>query len=234
MGDELVVEKTGDGSDTIFNPVTGQHYHSKFGAIEESELVFIRNGLRFFMEHCTNVFPDNGCIHILEAGFGTGLNTLLTQAEAEKNCRHIRYTSVELYPLTSEIWQTLNYPVSAGCADDPWIFEKIHNSPWGESVTISPHFSLEKLAEDLKHITPGPGQFHIIFFDAFSPDFQPELWTTEIFIKLYDSLVPGGIFVTYSVKGSIVRALKAAGFTTEKLSGPSGKRHVLRAIKNPA
>lgn len=233
MGDGLVVDRTGDGSDTVLNSETGQHYHSTFGAIEESELVFIRNGLRFFMEHCTDVLSDDGCIHILEAGFGTGLNALLTQAEAEKYHSHVQYTSVELFPLPAEIWQKLNYPVSAGSADDPGIFEKIHNSPWGESVRISPHFTLEKLQADFLYFTPGQEQYHIIFFDAFSPDFQPELWTTEIFTKLYDSMVPGGIFVTYSVKGTIVRAMKAAGFTTEKLPGPSGKRHVLRAVKNP-
>ncbi|VAW26211.1 tRNA (5-methylaminomethyl-2-thiouridylate)-methyltransferase [hydrothermal vent metagenome] len=210
--------KTKDGSHTLFNEKAGEHYHSVFGAIQESEHIFIRAGL----EGYKNLENE---LRILEIGFGTGLNGLLTLNWAEKHHQHIQYTGIEAFPVMQSTLKELNYPVLLHV--DSTIFMKMHSS--SERRQILSFLSLHVLYEKLRDYHPASNRFHVVFFDAFSPDSQPEMWTEEVFVKLYNALVPGGILVTYSCKGTVKRALKAAGFRLEKLPGPPGKREFLRA-----
>ena len=251
---------TGDGSHSLFVPELNEHYHSTFGAIQESEFIFIESGIHYFNQLLSSAIwhlascichpasailhPASGILHpasgiphppppitILEIGFGTGLNALLTQIEAERTGQKISYTSLEAYPLDCDIWSRLNYPHRLGA----WVigvFEQLHEVPWNKPEVISPMFTLHKINGNLETFRPGKDEFNIIFFDAFGPDVQPELWTPGIFKSLFLSLKKEGILVTYSVKGTVVKALQSAGFYTEKLPGPPGKRHILRALKN--
>jgi tRNA U34 5-methylaminomethyl-2-thiouridine-forming methyltransferase MnmC len=163
-------------------------------------------------------------------GFGTGLNALLTLMEAEKNNRLIHFTTLELFPLLQEQVAMLNYCSQLQIEDLQPTFELLHTCPWEEKVAVSRHFSLYKKQQSLLDITAAD-QFHLIYFDAFAPAAQPELWTTTAFEKLYQSLLPGGVLVTYCSKGDVRRAMQAAGFMVEKIPGPPGKREMVRAVK---
>ena len=228
----LEVIRTSDGSDTLFRGDLNQHYHSTFGAVQESRHIFIETGLLHLVEKLTHTHR-NGTppFHLLEIGFGTGLNALLTQAEAEKHGIPIKYTAIEAFPLEERYWRELNYPHFFSSDDISAVFTAIHDAKWNEAAEISPHFTLNKIHCTLEAYFPEASDFDLIYFDAFGPDAQPELWTDQIFQHLYNGLCEGGVLVTYSVKGAVVRALRAAGFQTEKLSGPPGKRHILRATK---
>jgi tRNA U34 5-methylaminomethyl-2-thiouridine-forming methyltransferase MnmC len=205
---------TSDGSQTLRHHITGETYHSVNGAVAESMHVFIHNG---FEAH-----PARH-VRILEAGFGSGLNALLTLHAAENTGRSVEYTAIELYPLGPEIVREMDY------ASDP-LFVKMHDTPWNGKYDITEWFSLTKIDGDLAD-TQFTTIFDIVYYDAFAPDSQPELWTEEIFRRIYDALAPGGILVTYSAKGDVKRALRAAGFTVSRLEGAPGKRHMLRAVK---
>ncbi len=169
-------------------------------------------------------------LQLLEIGFGTGLNTLLTLAEAHNSHIHVQYTAVEAYPLVREEWVAMNYGQLVDLENAAILFEAIHLAPWGEMATISEYFSLEKIQADFRS-SDYQGSYDLIYFDAFGPRVQPELWTEEIFAKLFSYMKPNGILVTYSAKGSVRRAMKAAGFEVERLAGPPGKREMLRAIR---
>lgn len=208
-----------------------EHYHSSFGAIQESQHIFINHG--FAVVAGAGEFDSMKELRILEVGFGTGLNALLTLAEAERRSIRVRYTSIEPFPIEAATWQQLNYP---RLIDSPALskqFETLHLSAWNHPTEISDHFILEKINSGLQEFNTAGVPYHLIYFDAFGPDVQPELWTPAIFERLYACLLPGGILVTYSVKGSVIRALKSAGFKVEKLPGPPGKRHITRAIRPP-
>ncbi len=237
---------TGDGSHSLFVPELNEHYHSTFGAIQESEFIFINAGLKFMTSPPDPLslkargsspsplrgWPGSGNhLGILEIGFGTGLNALLTQIDAEESEIPILYSSMKAYPLARGNWTHLNYPEQTGKPGMTEIFSSIHKAVWNEPIQISPHFTLHKIHGKLQEFDPGTDIFDLVYFDAFGPDAQPELWTAEIFAVIFQSLKSGGILVTYSVKGSVVRALRSAGFATEKLPGPPGKRHILRAVK---
>ncbi len=200
--------------------------------MQESLHIFVETGLRHTLE---KVFSDkanrDGGLHILEAGFGTGLNALMTFIEAEKQGVEIHYTAIEAFPLDENFWKPLNYPKLFGSIDYSQMFTRIHQASWNQSVVISPFFTIHKMHVPIETYLPRDGVFNLIYFDAFAPDAQPELWTEEVFRNLITGLVPGGVLVTYSVKGDVVRALRAAGFQTEKLPGPPGKRHILRATR---
>jgi len=219
---EMVI--SGDGSNTLFVPALSEHYHSTFGAVAESMQVFIRNGF-------SCLAPALNSIHILEIGFGTGLNAFLTLIAAETAGKRVIYHALEPFPLEAEIWERLNYPALPGYTDFKSRFGELHRACWDRSVEITPGFTLYKSQVDLKHYLPPAGYFQLVYFDAFGPSVQPELWTEAVFSKLYKGLNPGGILTTYSVKGTVVRAVKDAGFTVEKLPGPPGKRHIMRATK---
>jgi tRNA U34 5-methylaminomethyl-2-thiouridine-forming methyltransferase MnmC len=228
----LQIVSTRDGSDTFFHEGLNQHYHSTFGAVQESRYIFIETG---FLRAIEKFHPGIGnglmCLNILEVGFGTGLNALLTLIEAEKHAIKVHYTAIEAFPLEEDCWRGLNYPHLFGSVDYSKVFAKLHFAKWNGLAEISPNFTLQKIHIKLEAYLPAPGIFDLVYFDAFGPDAQPELWTELIFRNLAGELSSGGILVTYSVKGTVVRALQSAGFQTEKMAGPPGKRHILRAVK---
>lgn len=212
---------TGDGSHTIFVPDIEEHYHSVHGAVQESEYIFVRNGFNFCKK--------NNPVNIFEAGFGTGLNALLTAVRAVKENRIVHYLSIEKYPLPEKIIRSLNYkefiPEEYG-----FLFEKIQSAAWNISQKITSGFTLKKIKDDLLNFKL-KGLFDLIYFDAFAPDKQPEMWTPEILGKMSDHLAPEGILVTYSAKGEVKRNLKRCGLEVELLSGPPGKRQFIQAKK---
>ena len=213
---------TADGSKTIFIPEMNEQYHSVNGAITESEYVFIDKGFVFHQKKDPVVF---------EVGFGTGLNALLTALNAEKNNRPTTYYSIEKYPLAAETVKTLAY---GNIISDEAIkiYEKIHLCEWGQTTRISPYFCINKINADfIEFSVNSMPMFDIIYFDAFAPDRQPEMWTPEIFQKIYANCLPNAMFVTYSAKGEIRRQLAKVGFEMERLNGPPGKKHMLRGIK---
>jgi tRNA U34 5-methylaminomethyl-2-thiouridine-forming methyltransferase MnmC len=220
MRKEIIV--TADGSSTIIVPELSVTYHSIHGAIQESRHVFIEAGLKYSLDHLATK-----TLNIFEMGLGTGLNAFLTAIEAIHSKRETYYTTVEQFPLVPEETISLNYPDILGHVD---LFNAIHFSKWNEPVTINEHFILEKINVDLMNFLPSQ-HFNLVYYDAFAPDAQPELWTKEIFEKLFFMLEPGGILVTYCSKGDVRRAIMAAGFKIEKLKGPPGKREMLRAVR---
>jgi tRNA U34 5-methylaminomethyl-2-thiouridine-forming methyltransferase MnmC len=215
---------TGDGSHTLFIPELKEHYHSTYGALTESIHVFIRNGL--------DCFGGSGEISIFETGFGTGLNALLTSVNAARMKVKVWYTALEKYPVDPQIVKQLNYPLLLKDSDNDAerLFAAIHEAGWERMTEIHPLFHLKKIKGDLCTYIPD-ASFDLVYFDAFAPDKQPEMWTGEIMHRLVSAMKPGGIFATYCVKGSVKRILKDCGLTVEKLPGPPGKREILRARK---
>ena len=217
--------RTADGSATIYLPEWNEHYHSKHGALQEARHVFIESGLRHYLEKKS---PER--LNVLEIGFGTGLNALISYYEAMKANLVLDYTGVEAYPVTPEELESLEYAGLFSEEDASEIFEKMHGISWGKKNEISPLFYLQKEQMFFKDIK-AEDLFDLIFFDAFGPRVQPDLWTEEIFLKMYRSLRQDGVLVTYSAKGSVRRAMQAVGFLVARLPGPPGKREMLRATK---
>lgn len=220
--------KTEDGSATLFIPEWNESYHSKHGAIQEAYHVFIRNGL--------DLMKTDSPISILEIGFGTGLNALITLLESHKRNLKIKYTGIEKFPVSKEEFALLDYPYSLHGIEgnDQFQLEFIQSnysilmeSNWEEMNAISPQFQLKKIQADFMEFDYTKENFDLIYFDAFGARVQPELWTEELFQKMIPSLKTNGIFTTYSAKGSVRRALIAAGLTVEKRPGPPGKREML-------
>jgi len=211
---------TSDGSHTIYVPDLDDHYHSIYGAVQESLHVFIRNGF----DYC-NEDP----VKILEVGLGTGLNALLTAVRSHGGTRQIFYTGIEKYPLQNEIVKVLNYPLFTG-ENGKVVFDEIHACEWGKMHSICDNFNLTKINGDLlkENIE---GCFNLVFFDAFGPDKQPEMWTGDVFKKISGITTNGGILVTYSAKGEVKRNLEESGFKVSRIPGPPGKREMIRAIK---
>jgi len=219
----LKVIVTADGSHSILNEDLGETYHSSHGAVLESGHVFINNGLDYVI---SNGMPGN--ISILEIGFGTGLNAFLTWQRVIDRGITTQYTAVEPFPVPPEIWRQLNY------AQEPSlrrVFARIHEAPWDVNQDIDPHFHLLKCRTTLEQFSCISSSYDLVYFDAFSPDKQPAVWTLPVLEKIANSLKDGGIFVTYCAKGQLKRNLKALGLLTESLSGPPGKREMVRAIK---
>jgi tRNA U34 5-methylaminomethyl-2-thiouridine-forming methyltransferase MnmC len=212
---------TKDGSSTLFVTELNEHYHSINGAVQESMYIFIGKG--YFQLKASPAI-------IFEAGFGTGLNAFLTFLESEKEGREIHYTAIEKYPLEDDFVQLLNYPEKTDPSKAA-VFKAIHKAPWEQDVKLSEHFTLHKMKGDLRIVQLKEANYDLVYFDAFGPAVQPDLWTEEIFRMLFQSMKAGSCLVTYSVRGSVKRALKAAGFCTEKLPGPPGKREITRATK---
>lgn len=219
------IVKTGDGSSTIFIPEWNEHYHSIYGAIQEAQHVFIQMGLFKVMERI-----DLKQISIMEIGFGTGLNALVTWKATQISAISINYTGIEAYPVSSEEILALNYAEEIEEKSAARIFEKLHNLPWEQKSEITKNFSLTKQKKFFHKINES-GSYDLIYFDAFGARVQPELWTEEIFGIMYKALRTEGILVTYSAKGSVRRAMQEVGFKVEKLPGPPGKREMLRAAK---
>jgi len=219
---------TADGSFTLYVPDVDEHYHSMNGAVQESQHVYLAAGLSHYIQ--TNHLIPNSCekepqveIQLLEFGFGTGLNAFLTALEAEKQKIKIHYTALEKYPLSEEITNQLNYSTV-----DLLLFRKIHQSEWGIPVQIRPYFILQKLRVDFNTFD-FPKRYDVVYYDAFAPDKQPEVWSQELFDKLFSSMKAGGILTTYCAKGSVRRMMQQSGFIVERIPGASGKREMLRA-----
>ena len=223
------IEITADGSATLRSPLHGDTYHSTRGARGEAEHVFIEAGFR---QVAADTTADP--VRILEMGFGTGLNAWLTFEMAMQHHRSVEYTAIELYPVPEDVTAQLGYTADSR-------FAAMHAAPWGEWAEPAERFRLRKLhgnaveilgtglsSQDGKH-TDGP--IDLVYWDAFAPDTQPELWTNDIFASVAALMAPRGILVTYSSKGDVKRALQSAGFTVERLAGALGKRHMLRATK---
>jgi len=215
---------TEDGSTTIHIPDWDEQYHSKHGAIQEAYHVFIEMGFFFYLKN-----NQSNPIKILEIGFGTGLNTFITLLESEKLKLKIDYTGIEAYPVVFSELEKLNYVQQLKASKND--FTKLHTIDWDVPSEISNNFTLTKRKQFFSEIEDKDA-FHIIYFDAFGARVQPELWTEEIFKKMYDALIIKGVLVTYSAKGSVRRAMQTVGFTVERLPGPPGKREMLRGIKN--
>lgn len=234
---ERLIISTKDGSHTISIPSMEVTYHSHHGAIQESMHVFIRAG----MDEWIRQHPGQQPLHILEMGLGTGLNALLTAMEAAKYRLPIHYTALELYPLSVEQASTLNY--CSQLDQHAWqpVFEQLHTCSWEEDQVLTPYFTLHKTKTDLVFYSTNQSRMpsglrfapliNLVYFDAFAPSAQPELWTKEVFEKLYGLLRPGGLLVTYCSKGDVRRAMQAAGFAIEKIPGPPGKREMVRAMR---
>ena len=212
---------TGDGSTTIHLPDWNEQYHSKHGAIQEAQHVFIKNGLALFSKKK---------LKVLEIGFGTGLNSFITFLEAPKMELEIDYVGVEAYPVSIDEIENLNYVSELNAGKYKEVFVKMHQHKWEAKVAISPEFDLTKRKQFFNDITDS-NTFDLIYYDAFGARVQPELWTENLFEKMFEALKLGGVLVTYSAKGSVRRAMQAVGFFVERLPGPPGKREMLRAIK---
>ncbi|KIX22612.1 SAM-dependent methyltransferase [Flavobacterium sp. 316] len=219
MKREIIITK--DGSTTIHLPDWNETYHSKFGAIQEAEHVFIKNGL--------DLFKENN-ISILEIGFGTGLNAFITLLEAEKRKQVINYVGVEAYPVLNEEIKSLNYSKELKVEEKQELFIKLHETEWEKENLITKNFLLKKRKQFFDKIDD-VDTFDLIYFDAFGFRVQPELWSEEIFDKMYKALKKGGVLVTYACRSSIKNAMLSVGFTIEKLPGAPGKREMLRAKK---
>jgi tRNA U34 5-methylaminomethyl-2-thiouridine-forming methyltransferase MnmC len=213
--------ETQDGSHSLFSETFGVSYHSKYGAIQESQHVFIQAGLG-------QVLPTRQEIRILEMGFGTGLNAYLTLLVGQSSKKKIYYETVESIPLTLEQVAQLNYPTLLG--GSPADFLALHHSPWNEVVAIGNDFQLLKWDATIQEAPLG-GQFDLVFYDAFAPSSQPELWEAPVLGKIFAAMASGGVFVTYCAKGVVKRCLRDLGFTVEGVPGPPGKREMIRASK---
>jgi tRNA U34 5-methylaminomethyl-2-thiouridine-forming methyltransferase MnmC len=217
---------TEDGSHTLFSEQFNEVYHSLHGAIQESEHVFIKQGLDYVL---ASALQEE--LRIFELGFGTGLNALLTMLEAEKRNIKITYTTMEAHPLPIETIKALNYTDQLGFEYCYGPYHTLHLCRWNERHQITRHFSFKKIHDSVFNWQPATGNYQLVFFDAFAPAIQPEIWSVEVFRKMYDALVPKGILVTYCSKVSVQKAMKDAGFVIEKVKGPIGKREMLRAHK---
>lgn len=222
MKSTVRVIPTADGSHTVFNETFGKPYHSVHGAIQESQRVYIEIGLLAAFEK----FPDQE-ITIFEMGFGTGLNALLTAREADLHQRRVNYVGIDAYPLPLQESRQLNYDTLL----DTGYLPDLHESPWQEPLVISPYFTLTKLEGTLQDLKTQK-QFHLIYYDAFAPSAQPELWEPDVFQQLAMLLLPAGMMTTYCSKSYVQRNMRAAGLTVEKHPGPYGKRDILRAVKS--
>lgn len=222
---------TADGSHSLYVKDLDEHYHSIHGAIQEAVHVFIKTGLHFM--HHKNYQEMN----ILEIGFGTGLNALLTCLEAEKLNIKINYTGLEAFPLENNLLKELNYVDLITALSYPeknktqQIFEQLHSSEWQKNVPISKHFNLNKINNTLQDV-PLTESYDLIYFDAFGPRVQPDMWEDELLSKIYLATRAKGCLVTYCAKGEVKRSLKKVGFKVETLPGPPRKREMVRGLKD--
>lgn len=228
MKTELIT--TADGSHSLYVKDMDEHYHSIHGAIQEAQHVFMKMGILHVVSKGLKT------INILEIGFGTGLNTLLSYLESEKLNVKFNYTSLEAFPLSAEIVSQLNYVEliskieSTSESDLKEMFQSIHKADWEKEIELSKNFILLKFKATLQEIK-FTSTFDLIFFDAFGPRVQPEMWTEELFTKIYATTNPKGCLVTYCAKGEVKRTLKKVGFTVETLPGPPRKREMVRGTK---
>lgn len=206
-----------DGSHTLFVPELDEHYHSVNGAYNESMHVFIRPAL----EHC-----QKNTVSILEIGLGTGLNAFLTLKN--QGSKQVFYHGLEKYPIADELVEQLNF---AQNDEDEVLFKQMHALNWNSVQKLRSNFEILKDETDLTSIA-FERNYDLVYFDAFAPEVQPEMWTEDVFRKIYDAMNTNGILTTYCAKGVVRRTMQQVGFTVERLEGPKGKREMLRAIKH--
>lgn len=221
MNPEILI--TADNSATVFIPALNATYHSRHGAVQESRHIFIEAGLKYTLSTTTEK------LKLLEIGFGTGLNAILTLLHSQIVGRCIHYTAFEKFPLSAEIYTKLDYSdfLGEGCGK---LLQKIHQNPWNTNEKITTDFELEKIHADVC-ATDFPAGIHLVYFDAFAPSATPKLWEKPVFEKLFACMFPGAALVTFCAKGEVKRTLKQCGFRVESLPGPPGKREMTRAVK---
>lgn len=222
---KVEVRTTADGSSTLYVPALDEHYHSTHGAVQEAQHVYLAAGLEPILSKAT------GMVWVLEVGFGTGLNALLTLERSLASPHPIFYDTIEKYPLSEAVIEQLGaerYLLNSDLLD---YHQQIHAAAWGTPVALTPQFALLKMAGALQDTLLAEDTYQVIYFDAFAPEKQPDMWTDEVFAQLYAATAPGGCLVSYCAKGSFRRSLKAAGWQVEKVPGPAGKREMTRAWK---
>jgi len=215
---------TADGSHTLYLKHIDESYHSRHGAAQEARHIFIRHGY----EAAQPSVPRR--LRVLEMGFGTGLNALLTWESATRDALPVSYTTLEAHPLAAVLVRQLNHSEQTAAHDAAAVFAALHASPWGVPQTFGRSFAFLKWHGRLQDFAPQE-TYDLLYYDAFSPNVQPELWTRAIFDRMYALLTNGGLLLTYCAKGEVKRHLKAAGFRVENLPGPPGKREITRARK---
>lgn len=213
---------TKDGSHSLLHPQLNETYHSVHGAVQESQHVFIEHGLK----HWFSLTREHAAV--LEIGFGTGLNALLALKFAKALGKKIDYTTVEAFPLDEEIWEQLNYAESLGMQTE---FDCLHAQPWELFTSVTSNFSLLKLHTTIELLVLKSREYDVVFYDAFAPSKQPEMWSMEIISKVVDAISMDGVFVTYCAKGQLKRDLRVLGLEVETLPGPPGKKEMVRAVK---
>ncbi|MGB3180692.1 MAG: tRNA (5-methylaminomethyl-2-thiouridine)(34)-methyltransferase MnmD [Cyclobacteriaceae bacterium] len=223
---EIRLIVTDDGSHSLYLPGMNETYHSSHGALTESRHVFIKHGLLPVFSH-----TEERPVRVLEVGFGTGLNALLCQQQAEKFLIPVHYTTLEPFPLPEDLYRQLNYPGLIN--PDPALadtFIRLHKAEWDSLQSVSTHFRLEKRKLRLEDFQ-SDHKYHVVFFDAFAPNKQEELWDEDLICKVADQMADGGILVTYCAQGRFKRSLKKAGLSVENLPGPPGKKEMTRGRK---
>lgn len=214
----MELQETKTGEYTLYIPSMNETYHSRNGAITEAIHVFLHEGMQ----------RTTGNIEILEIGFGTGLNALLTAQYAAKTCRKVTYHTLEPFQVPSDLVRKIGY---GELLEEPILFAELHNASWENKIKIHEYFTLYKTTQKLEYVNLTANRYDVIYFDAFAPKKQPELWTLDIFSKLYRATKPGGILTTYSAAGQLKRDLKSAGFSIENPTGANGKREMTVALK---
>lgn len=223
---ELQIKKTHDGSSTLFVPSLNEHYHSIFGARQESEHVYIKKGL----EHLSDLYPEKIKFSVCEFGFGTGLNALLAANWAKQMNLFVEFTTIELFPVSLDLIQQLEFSKQPEEQD---LFIQLHQLDWERTQQIDSHFSIHKMEGKFQDIQFKKKQFDCVFFDAFAPNKQADPWELEVFKQIRELLTDSGILVTYCARGHVKRSMIEAGLLVEKVQGPPGKREMFRARKNP-
>ena len=214
------VIKTNDGSNTLYSITYNDQYHSTFGALQESQFIYIQTGLNYCKQNSLKIF---------EIGFGTGLNAILTFIEGFKKKINIEYHAIELFPIGIETINQLNY-FEFLSTDQKLVYKKLHDCKWNKNIKISENFTFRKIKYDFNNYIFNE-KYDLIYFDAFAPEKQRNMWSGKKFAQVYDNLNNEGILTTYSSKGIVKNNLRKAGFKVTRLDGPKGKRHILRAQK---
>jgi tRNA U34 5-methylaminomethyl-2-thiouridine-forming methyltransferase MnmC len=216
----IEIIQTKDGSHTLKNLALNETYHSVHGALTESSHVFVRYGLEYLLNQ------NYRQLDVLEVGLGTGLNAWLTAKRVAGMVVQLRYTALETHPLTESVWSKLNYAVTP---EDRSLFFTLHQAAWGMPVSLTANVSVEKLQKSAQEVELAPASIDLIYYDAFAPQKQPEMWTGSLLAKVARWLKPGGVLVTYCAKGQVKRDLQAAGLEVKTLPGPPGKREMIHA-----
>lgn len=223
----LQIQQTDDGSHTLYWPEKNEHYHSVHGSVQEARKVYVETALVPAMDACMSAGTDT--VQVFEMGLGTALNACLTLQEAEKRHMKVAYTAIEAFPLPEDVWRRLNYPQALGI--ESRVFEAFHRQAFdAREHALSPYFSLTKIQAEMQAaVLPGK-RFHAVYYDAFAPSVQPELWEPGIFVKLRQACTTPCFLGTYCAQGRFRRNLRSAGFAVESLPGPKGKREITRGI----